>query len=83
MKNKTGQLLLHITGCIAFLSLPVLLSPDVSWDFQFIKLPPFRKTFVTYTLLLLFFYLNYFSLFPGFISNKNMFTIFCVSWEGM
>jgi len=64
MKNKTGLLILHITGCIAFLSLPVLLSPDVSWDFRFIKLPPFQEDFISYTLLLLFFYLNYFLLIP-------------------
>jgi len=65
MKNKTGQVLLHITGCIAFLSLPVLLSPDVSWNFKFLKLPPFQEDFLSYTLLLLFFYLNYFWLIPA------------------
>lgn len=64
MKNKTGVLLLHITGCIAFLSLPVLLSPDVSWDLSFVRLPPFQEDFITYTLLLIFFYVHYFSLIP-------------------
>jgi hypothetical protein len=64
MKNKTGLLILHVTGCIAFLSLPVLLSPDVSWNFRFIKLPPFQEDFISYTLLLLFFYINYFLLVP-------------------
>lgn len=79
MKNKTGQLLLHITGCIAFLSLPVLLSPDVSWDFQFIKLPPFQEDFITYTLLLLFFYLNYFSLIPGlYFKQKYVYYFLCI-----
>ena len=55
MKNKTGQLLIHITGCIAFLSLPVLLSPDVSWNFRFLQLRPFQEDFLSYTLILLFF----------------------------
>jgi len=64
MKNKTGLLLLHITGCIAFLSLPVLFSPDVSWDLKFLRLPPFQEDFISYTLLLLFFYLHYFALLP-------------------
>jgi len=79
MKNKTGLLILHITGCIAFLSLPVLLSPDVSWDFHFIKLPPFQEDFVSYTLLLLFFYLNYFLLVPRlYFKQKFLFYIFCI-----
>ncbi|MFT3935649.1 MAG: sensor histidine kinase [Chitinophagaceae bacterium] len=64
MKNKTGQILLHITGCIAFLSLPVLLSPDVSWNFKFIRMAPFQEDFISYTLLLLFFYFHYFYLIP-------------------
>jgi hypothetical protein len=79
MKNKTRQLILHITGCIAFLSLPVLLSPDVSWDFQFIKLPPFQEDFVSYTLLLLFFYLNYFLLIPKlYFKEKYIYYFTCI-----
>jgi hypothetical protein len=79
MKNKTGQILLHVTGCIAFLSLPVLLSPDVSPNFRFIKVAAFREDFVTYTLLLLFFYLNYFSLIPGlYFKQKFIYYAGCV-----
>jgi Histidine kinase len=79
MKNKTGQILLHITGCIAFLSLPVLLSPDVSWDFRFIKLPPFQEDFVSYTLLLLFFYFNYFWLIPKlYFKEKYVYYFTCI-----
>lgn len=79
MKNKTGQVLLHITGCIAFLSLPVLLSPDVSWNFHFIKLPPFQKDFLSYTFILLFFYLNYFLLIPAlYFKEKYFFYFICI-----
>lgn len=79
MKNKSGQLLLHVTGCIAFLSLPVLLSPDVSWDLQFIKLPPFQKDFISYTMLLLFFYLNYFKLIPRlYFKEKYIYYFICI-----
>ena len=79
MKNKTGQVLIHITGCIAFLSLPVLLSPDVSWDFRFVQLPPFQKDFVSYTLLLLFFYLNYFYLIPDlYFKEKYFYYFICI-----
>jgi len=79
MKNKTWQVIIHITGCIAFLSLPVLLSPDVSWDFRFIKLPPFQEDFVSYSLLLLFFYLNYFYLIPNlYFKEKYLYYFICI-----
>lgn len=64
MKNKTGLLLLNLTGCVAFLSVPVLLSPDVAWNLHFIKLPPFQKEFFSYVLILGFFYFHHFYLFP-------------------
>lgn len=80
MKNKTGLILLHITGCIAFLSLPVLLSPDVSWNFLFIRVLAFQEDFITYTLLLLFFYLNYFSLIPNlYFKQKFIYYIGCIA----
>ena len=80
MKNKIGQWLLHITGCIAFLSLPVLLSPDVAWDFKFIKLPPFQENFLSYTFLLLFFYFNYFWLLPKlYFKEKYFHFILCIA----
>ena len=76
MKNKTGQLLIHITGCIAFLSLPVLLSPDVSWNFRFLQLRPFQEDFLSYTLILLFFYLHYFLLLPKLYFKEQYFFYF-------
>jgi Histidine kinase len=76
MKNKTGQLLIHIIGCIAFLSLPVLLSPDVSWNFRFLQLRPFQEDFLSYTLILLFFYLNYFILLPKLYLKEQYFFFF-------
>ncbi len=76
MKSKTGQLLIHIIGCIAFLSLPVLLSPDVSWNFRFLQLRPFQEDFLSYTLILLFFYLNYFLLLPKLYFKEQYFFYF-------
>ncbi len=76
MKNKTGQLFIHIIGCIAFLSLPVLLSPDVSWNFRFLQLRPFQEDFLSYTLILLFFYLNYFLLLPRLYFKEQYFFYF-------
>lgn len=80
MKNKTGQILLHITACTAFLSLPVLLSPDVSWTFRFLGLRPFQEDFFSYTLILLFFYLNYFVLVPKlYFREKYFFYFACIA----
>lgn len=79
MNNKAGQILLHITGCIGFLSLPVLLSPDVSWNFHFVHLLPFQEDFITYALLLLFFYLNYFILIPIlYFQRKFVYYLGCI-----
>jgi hypothetical protein len=71
MKNKTGLILLHLTGCVAFMSVPVLLSPDVSWNFHFVRLAPFQKEFLTYLMILGFFYLNHFYLFPAFYFRQR------------
>ncbi|MDE3249523.1 MAG: sensor histidine kinase [Bacteroidota bacterium] len=71
MKNKTGLFLLHLTGCVAFMSIPVLLSPDVSWNLHFVQLAPFQKEFLTYLLILGFFYLNHFYLFPAFYFHQR------------
>lgn len=58
--------MLHITGSLAFLALPFLFSPDGSdrgitalWD-----VAPMQRDFLTYVLLLGFFYVNYFVLIP-------------------
>lgn len=71
MKNKTGLFLLHLTGCVAFMSVPVLLSPDVSWNLHFVRLAPFQKEFLTYLMILGFFYLNHFYLFPVFYFRQR------------
>jgi Histidine kinase len=76
MKNKKGQILVHIIGCIAFLSLPVIFSPDFSSTFGFIKVHAFQRSFLTYTFLLLFFYLNYFWLITNLYFEKKYFYFF-------
>ncbi|GEP97972.1 sensor histidine kinase [Chitinophaga cymbidii] len=66
MKGHLQQILLHIAGSLAFLALPFLFSPDGSergitalWD-----VAPMQRDFLTYLLLLGFFYVNYFVLIP-------------------
>jgi len=72
MKKIPGPLPVHIIGCIAFLSLPVLFSPDVSWSFHFFKVRGFQRDFFAYTLLLIFFYFNYFYLLPRFYFKQKL-----------
>ncbi len=71
MRGKTVQLLIHITGCMVFLSLPVLFSPDISKFWNLIYVPHFLQDFTAYLLLLLFFYLNYYVLIPTLYFKKN------------
>jgi Histidine kinase len=72
MESSKRQILFHIIGCIAFLSLPVIFSPDFSTSsFRFIKAPPFQRSFLTSVLLLLFFYFNYFWLLPNLYFKKR------------
>ena len=59
MPTKTVQLLIHIIGCVVFLFLPILFSPDVGNPFILFKIDPFQRYFIGYVILVLFFYLNY------------------------
>ncbi len=63
--------LYHVLGSLAFLSIPILFSPDFSSDFSFIRIVPFQKDLIYHFLLLLFFYLNYLVLIPNFYFKKE------------
>lgn len=65
-------------GIIAYLALPILLSPDLSSNFDFIHIRPFQRDFIFHTLLLAFILLNYFYLVPGFYYNKSKFYYFII-----
>jgi ABC-type multidrug transport system fused ATPase/permease subunit len=72
MKDQKNSIwLLRILCWIAFLGIPVFSSPDFSTDFHFIRVRPFQREFLTYFLLLLFFYANYLVLLPQFYFNKR------------
>jgi hypothetical protein len=74
MKSSSKRLLLvHIAGCILFLSLPVLSSPDSSsasfgW---LLRHPPTQRDLAAYGLLVLTFYANFFFFAPQFYFNKK------------
>src|ERR1043165_2404037 len=64
MCERTRHLLLHLVGSLAFLSLPVIFSPDFSASFRFVHIPPFQRDFIGFALVLMFFYLNYYLFLP-------------------
>ncbi len=73
MRNRTGEILIHITGCIAFLAIPILFRPGAMDDFAVFDDPRSRTDFLSYLLLILFFYLNFFVLVPRFYFKNEFF----------
>jgi hypothetical protein len=71
MSRKSRQLLIHIIGSLLFLSLPVIFSPDVSEFFLMLRIPPFQRDFISFVLLLMFFYAHYYWLLPEFYFKKK------------
>ncbi|MBN8857781.1 MAG: sensor histidine kinase [Sphingobacteriales bacterium] len=67
MKNRATQTVIHIAGCVLFLALPFLFSPDRSRGFfSVIRNPGYFSDLTRYIFLILFFYLNYYFLIPRF-----------------
>jgi hypothetical protein len=76
MTKRARSLLVHITGCLLFLSLPVFFSPDFSSSLFFLKVPFFQSDFAGYVLLIIFFYLSYYYFIPKFYMNKEYLAFF-------
>lgn len=58
--SKRKQILIHVLGCILFLAVPFLIGPEGINSLKDIaRNPDLRREFLSYVLLLLFFYLNY------------------------
>jgi Histidine kinase len=70
VKSRFPEIIIHLIGCLAFLSLPILFAPDlpIYW-FQFDSYA-FHKL-ALYLLLIGFFYLNYFLLIPKLYFSKR------------
>lgn len=82
MKGRLSQVLIHIAGCVTFLALPIVFSPDAHNPSDLWKHPPALKDFLVYLALLLFFYFNYFWLIPNYYFKRRytglfLFTLLC------
>lgn len=73
-KNKLRLILIQVSGAVLFLSLPILISPDLTSPTLF-KITPFQIDFISYVLLLIYFYVNTYVLIPQFYFKKK-YTIF-------
>ncbi|RAJ06915.1 histidine kinase [Chitinophaga skermanii] len=71
MRGKWWQICLHVVGCVLFLCLPILFSPDQLKLKDIILQPPRQRDFIAYCLMLVFFYSNYFIFIPKFYFTKR------------
>lgn len=64
MNRPIPQVFLHLAGCIIFLSLPLLFSPESLSLSNYLTNPPTQRDIITYLLMLGFFYANFYWLIP-------------------
>ncbi len=76
MQKRYRIILLHVLGCLVFLSLPIIFSPDIGLAFDLVYVKPFMRSFVGTALLLVFFYLNYYLLIPKYYLPKKYILFF-------
>src|SRR6476620_12316527 len=79
MNNKAFRALLHILGCVGFMTIPILFSPDLTGSRNLFTIPPFQRDLFHFALLIGFFYLNYFLLVPQFYFNRRFAVFFVIS----
>ncbi len=56
---------------LAFLCIPIIFSPEFSFDFHFLYIKMFQFEFFAYCLLLIFFFVHYFIFIPSFYNKKK------------
>ena len=75
MQSKTRLILLNVIGCILFLALPLLFAPPSTRFIVELTSPPTIKEIIAYSLLIVYFYLNFFVLIPQFYF-KHKYVVF-------
>ena len=79
MQSSKRLFIYHITGCLAFLALPVFLFPHPPEEVGFLFSKPTQRDFIANALMLAFFYGNYYLLIPR-IYFRRQFALyaFCI-----
>lgn len=78
--DRIRQLCIHIAGCVTFLALPIVFSPDAGNLYDLLRFPPAMKDFIVYLLLLAFFYFNFFWLIPTFYFRRKYVAFFALAF---
>lgn len=79
MTKPKNQYLYHILGCLAFLILPLTLSPRPPEEVGFFFSKPTQRDFAVNLLMLVFFYINYYLLIPWiYFKEKYLIYSFCL-----
>ncbi|MBK6397426.1 MAG: sensor histidine kinase [Bacteroidia bacterium] len=73
MSRKYIQIFLHVLACFAFLAFAVLLAPGPEINSQTITNPHTLRDIISYFLIFLFFYLNFYFLLPKYYFKKKHF----------
>lgn len=68
--NQKKYIAIHFIVIALFLSIPVISSPDFDYSLSLFYQTPFLKHFVTYILILVFFYIHSFWVIPKFYPNR-------------
>ena len=71
MTGRVHPLLLHLAGCVLFLSLPILFSPESLTLRSYLANPPTQRDLIIYVLVLGVFYGNYFLLIPRYYFTRK------------
>jgi hypothetical protein len=81
ISQSAKRILIHILGSIAFLLLPIIFSPNFSFEFEFFNQRGFQHEMLYFFLLLIFFYVAYYILIPKFFDQKKyIYLIFSVAF---
>lgn len=78
MKSVFWRVIINVFGCLAFLCIPILFSPDFNRGVSLFLIPPFQKEFSVHVLLLGFFYFNYLVLIPKLYFKQRYFLFFSI-----
>jgi len=76
--KKIPAYLLYILGSLLFISIPIFSSPNFNTPAHLFDIAPFQRVFLSYMLLLLFFYFNYLYLLPKLYFNGKRILFFCI-----
>ncbi|OMP32818.1 sensor histidine kinase [Mangrovimonas sp. DI 80] len=79
---KNRYLLINLLIGIGLVSIPFLTSPDLGSGLELLKVKPFQRSLLSYVLLLLVFYGNYYFIVPEFYIKKRWFWFLGLSLLG-